>query len=37
MGCEIKCIGTSESTSVPYIGVSVTCTIKFNIKETFKI
>ena len=37
MGCEIKYVGTTEFTIIPYIRVWVTCTIKFNIKETFKI
>ena len=36
-GYEIQCIGATESTDTLYIGVRVTCTIKLNIKENFKI
>ena len=36
VGCEIKCVKTTESNNVFYISVRVTCTIKFNIKENFK-
>ena len=27
MGCEIKCIGTTESTKVPYVSVQLICAI----------
>ena len=37
MGCEIKCGRATESTYILYIGVWVTRTVKFSIKETFKI
>ena len=35
MGCEIKCVGTTESTEISFISGWATCTIKFNIKNTF--
>ena len=35
MGCEIKCVGTTESIEIPFISGWATCTIKFNIKKTF--
>ena len=34
---EIKCAGATESTDVLYVSVRVTCTIKLNIEENFKI
>ena len=37
VGREIECVGATESTDVLYVSVSVTCTIKLNIKENFKI
>ena len=37
VGREIECVGATESTDVLYVSVSVTCTIKLNIKEKFKI
>ena len=37
VGYEIDCVGVTESTDTPYISVRVTCTIKVNIKENFKI
>ena len=37
VGHEIECVGATESTDVLYVSVSVTCTIKLNIKENFKI
>ena len=37
VGYEIECVGTTESTDTLYISVRVTCTIKLNIKENFKI
>ena len=36
IGCEIECVGTTESNNILYISIRVTCTIKFNIKENFK-
>ena len=37
IGREIECVGATESTDLLYVSVSVTCTIKLNIKENFKI
>ena len=37
MGCQIKCGGTTESTNVLDISGLVTCTVKFSIKENFKL
>ena len=37
VGREIECVGATESTDLLYVSVSVTCTIKLNIKENFKI
>ena len=37
VGYEIECVGATESTDTLYISVRVTCTIKLNIKEKFKI
>ena len=34
---EIVCLGATESTDVLYVSVRVTCTIKLNIEENFKI
>ena len=34
---EIKCAGATESTDVLYVSVRVTCTIKLNIEENFKM
>ena len=34
---EIECAGATESTDILYISVRVTCTIKLNIEENFKI
>ena len=37
VGGEIECVGATESTDILYISVRVTCTIKLNIEENFKI
>ena len=37
VGREIELVGATESTDVPYVSVRVTCTIKLNIEENFKI
>ena len=37
LGLEIACIGGTESTGILYVSVRVTCTIKLNIEENFKI
>ena len=37
LGCEIECVGTTESTLILLVSVRVTCTIKLNITENFKI
>ena len=37
VGCEIECVGATELTDTLYISVRVTCAIKLNIKENFKI
>ena len=37
VGYEIECVGATESTDILYISVTVTYTIKLNIKENFKI
>ena len=34
---EIECVGATESTDIPHVTVRVTCTIKLNIEEKFKI
>ena len=34
-GCEIEYVRTTESTNILLISVRVTCTIKFNVKETY--
>ena len=34
---EIECVGATESTDILYVSVRVTCTIKLNIEENFKI
>ena len=36
IGCEIECVGTTESISIHYINVTNPRTIKLNIKESFK-
>ena len=36
-GYEIECVGATESTDTLYVSAKVTCTIKLNIKESFKI
>ena len=37
VGREIECVGATESTDILYVSVRVTCTIKFNIEENFKM
>ena len=37
VGHEIECVGATESTDILYVSVRVTCTIKLNIEENFKI
>ena len=37
VGCEIEFVGATESTDILYVSVRVTCTIKLNIEENFKI
>ena len=37
VGRGIECVGATESTDVPYVSVRVTCAIKLNIEENFKI
>ena len=37
VGREIECVGATESTDILYVSVRVTCTIKLNIEENFKI
>ena len=37
VGGEIECVGATESTDILYVNVRVTCTIKLNIEENFKI
>ena len=37
VGCEIECVGATESTHILYVSVRVKCTIKLNIEENFKI
>ena len=37
IGREIECAGATESTDILYVSVRVTCTIKLNIEENFKI
>ena len=34
---EIECVGATESTDIRHVTVRVTCTIKLNIEENFKI
>ena len=36
VGCEIPCVGTTESNDILYMSVRVTCKIKFNINENSK-
>ena len=33
----MKCVGATESNDIVYVSVRVTCTIKLNIEENFKI
>ena len=37
VGCDIECVGATESTLILFVIVRVTCTIKLNITENFKI
>ena len=37
IGREIERVGATESTDILYVSVRVTCTIKLNIEENFKI
>ena len=37
VGYDTECVGGTESTDTLYISVRITCTIKLNIKENFKI
>ena len=37
VGRETECVGATESTDIFYVSVRVTCTIKLNIEENFKI
>ena len=37
IGYEIDCVGVIESIDTLYVSVRVTCTIKLNVKENFKI
>ena len=37
VGREIECVGATESTDILYVSVRVTCTIKLNTEENFKI
>ena len=37
VGREIECVGATELTDILYVSVRVTCTIKLNIEENFKI
>ena len=37
VGREIECVGATESTDSLYVSVRVTCTIKLNTEESFKI
>ena len=36
VGCEIGCVGTTESNDILYMSVRVTCKIKLNINENSK-
>ena len=35
VGCEIKYIGTTELTNIPYISARATCTINFVVKKSW--
>ena len=37
VGREIEFVGATELTDILYVSVRVTCTIKLNIEENFKI
>ena len=37
VGHEIECVGATEWTDIHYVSVKVTCTIKLNTEENFKI
>ena len=37
VGRKIECVGATELTDILYVKVRVTCTIKLNIEENFKI
>ena len=37
MGCEIKYVGTAKLNYIPYISARVTCTINFNVRETWML
>ena len=37
VGREIECVGATELTDILYVSVRVTCTIKLNTEENFKI
>ena len=37
VGSVIEGVGTNESTDILYVSVKVTCTMKLNIEENFKI
>ena len=37
IGREVECAGATESTDIIYVSVRVTCTIKLNTEENFKI
>ena len=37
IGREIDYVGATESTDILYVSARVTCTIKLNIEENFKI
>ena len=37
IGREIECVGAIELTGSLYVSVRVTCTIKLNFEENFKI
>ena len=37
VGREIEFVGATESTDILYVNVRVTCTIKLNTEENFKI
>ena len=37
IGREIECVGATELTGILYVSVRVTCTIKLDFEENFKI